>query len=259
MELSLCITTFNRFALTIKSCAQVLDDNIINDIIVLDDASTDGSYEKLVEHFSPYPHVRVIRQAVNRNMSINKRDTVSYAKNDWVILLDSDNIIDKSYTKAFYQNRYEASWELGNDDIPDLSDTIQHPASVIYCPTWARPSFDFRDLHKVMMSDGIEEINMANVGAILQGKYGDNLNMLLNCCNYICNKNRYLEVYEHNPEHRASDTVWMSYLWLKSGGSFQIVPNMEYDHLVHKGSAFLEDANYNMRKANEVLELILAL
>lgn len=230
MNISLAITTYNRFDLTIKSCAQVLNDPRVNDIVILDDASTDGSYEKLSQHFKPYPHVRVLRQAKNRGMSRNKADAISYANNEWVIILDSDNIISAEYI----------------DSTPP-KDTLM--STYIYCPEYARPNFDYRKF-----SGG--NFNLKRNHHWIDDK---NFAMCLNTCNYLVNRNRYLAVYEYNEAMKATDTIWFNYLWLKSGGSFYIVPGMQYDHLVHQNSGFLEDAKYNMEQGEKIKKMIMAL
>lgn len=232
MKISLAITTFNRYDLTIKSCAHVLDDPRIDDIVILDDKSTDGSFEKLVEYYKPYPHVRVIQQVVNRRMQQNKADAISFAGNEWVILLDSDNIIDKSYIDAAMECSF----------YPDT----------IYCPQFARPNFDFTSIAG-------HTISVNNVGNILGGRYGDTLNVSLNCCNYMVPRDNYLKVYEPNDKMKATETVWFAYLWLKAGNRFNIVPGMEYQHLIHSGSGFMEDASYNMKQSEKIKKMIMAL
>lgn len=233
MNLSLAITTYNRFELTIESCAQVIGDPRIDDIVILDDASTDGSFEKLAEYYNGRQKVRVIRQAQNRGMSINKRDAIGYAKNDYAIILDSDNIIGVDYLNAFYE-------QIQRD---------RHPNEwCIYLPDFAKPNFNFRKysgrtytkIHKPRMADPMG-------------------NCMMNCCNYIVNKSKYLEVYQHNPDHICSDTVWFNYLWLKAGYGFYVVPGMEYYHRVHNGSGFMQDINYNMAQSEKVRKMIMAL
>lgn len=230
MNVSLCITTYNRFDLTIKSCAQVLNDPRIDDIVILDDKSTDGSFEKLVEYYKPYPHVRVIQQVVNRRMQQNKADAIAYAKNEWVIIFDSDNVIDKTYIDA----------------LPHLPSLLP---SFIYCPSFARPSFDYRKFAS-------SNFNLKRHWEYINDK---TFVMLLNTCNYVVNRDRYLSVYEYNPAMKASDTIWFAYLWLKSGGTFFVVSGMQYDHLVHSGSGFMEDADYNMKQGENIRKMIMAL
>jgi glycosyltransferase involved in cell wall biosynthesis len=232
MKISLAITTMNRFDLTIKSCAQVLTDPRIDDIVIVDDKSTDGSYEKLRDYFAPYPHVRVMQQAANRGMSRNKADAISYAKNEWVAIIDSDNIVTPKYFDA-------------------LPETLL--PGFIYCPDFAKPNFDYRIF-------GAMAINSRNAFEFLrlQG-YSDKLFMLLNTCNYVVNRDEYVWIYEYNPEMKGTDTIWFNYLWLKSGRSLYVVKDMQYDHLVHDGSGFTQDLNYNMIQAEKVRKMIMAL
>jgi len=253
MKISLAITTYNRFDLPIKSCAQVLNDPRIDDIVILDDKSTDGSYEKLRDYFVPYAHVRVMQQAYNRGMSRNKADAISYATNEWVAIIDSDNVVAPEYFDAFENDRLRAEWEFDLVNFsPTLSNTQMHPKTVIYCPDFAMPNFNFTNLAAVT-------INRNNVAQLLRGPHGKELTMSLNCCNYIVHRDEYLNVYQHNPEMKATDTLWFSYLWLAADNSFYIVPDMRYEHLVHSRSGFLEDAKYNMEQSEKIKKMIMAL
>lgn len=246
MNISLAITTYNRFDLTVKSCAQVLNDPRINDIVILDDASPDNSYRRLMAYYEKYPHVRVMRQASNQGMSRNKADAIGYAYNETVIILDSDNEIGADYVEAFYNKVLTVkSFEpIGRYETPD--------SRTIYCPDFAMPNFNFSKLAS-------ETIDRDNVAQLLRGPHGKELTMSLNCCNYIVNRDEYMRVYQHNHEMKATDTVWFSYLWLAAGNSFYIVPGMRYNHLVHEKSGFLEDAQYNMEQSEKIKKMIMAL
>lgn len=236
MNISLAITTYNRYDLTIKSCSQVLDDPRIDDIVILDDCSTDGSFEKLVEHFKPWPHVRVLRQAKNRGMSLNKADAIGYAKNEWVMILDSDNVVTPAYFDAFFRS----------EEKLDLNPIR------IYCPDFAAPNFNYRRIAG-------QFVGYESVSRQLRSRDGDIYNTCLNTCNYIVHAEEYLRVYRYNPEMKATDTAWFAYLWLQAGNDFYVVPGMEYEHLVHGKSGFLEDANYNMAQADKLKKMMMAL
>lgn len=236
MSISLAITTYNRFEMTVESFAQVIDDPRIDDIVILDDRSTDDSHEKLFFHFRDTYKVRVIRQAQNRGMGQNKADAIGYAKNEWVIILDSDNVIGKNYLDAI------ESWGVYPGPFNYYPDTI-------YVPDFAKPDFDYRKF-----SGNI--YNKFNVVDLLNDRMGD---CLLNTCNYFVHRDSYLKTYAYNPSMKGTDTIWFNYLWLKAGNSFQVVRDMQYYHRVHDGSGFLQDAGYNMKKADEVRKLILSL
>lgn len=229
MKLSLAITTFMRYEMTVESFAQVIDDPRIDDIVILDDASTDGSYEKLSDHFNGNEKIRVIRQAQNRGMSQNKADAVAHANNEYVALWDSDNIFGTDYLDAlekvpFYEN-------------------------AILCPVFAKPQFDFRKYAGKTIQRNDAKYLIAD----------DAFNVAMNCCNYVVPRQQYLKTYKFNKGHICSDTVWFNYNWLKNGNVFHFVDGMEYTHRVHPGSGFLQNADYNMKKAAEVRRLIMQL
>jgi len=234
LKLSLAITTYNRFDLTVKSFEKVIDDPRIDDIIILDDKSTDDSYMKLVDHFhlKGNEKVRVMQQAENRGMSRNKADAISLSINDFVLILDSDNTMDNSYLDAL-------------EKVPNIFDN----ESIIYMPDFAAPGFNYEKF------DGMT-IDKSNAKEVVADPMG---NCAFNTANYVVNKYYYGKVYEHNPDHLASDTIWYNYLHLKSGGSFYVVPGMKYQHLQHEGSGFLKDINLNMANAEKVRKLIMEL
>lgn len=248
MKLSLAITTFNRYDFTIESFAQVIDDPRIDDIVILDDCSTDGSFEKLVEYFKGNPKVRVIRQAQNRGMSQNKADAIAHCQNEWVIIFDSDNIIGRDYLDAFYELAVVG-------DALNIFKGISEINKFIFCPDFAKPQFDYREF----------KVGNGGIGT-RAGIYGahesareikhDSFNCLMNTCNYIVHRDYYLSTYKYNKNHVASDTIWHNYSHLKTGGLFVVVPDMQYQHRVHPGSGFLQDADYNMKKSAEVRRLI---
>lgn len=245
MNLSLAITTYNRYEFTIESFAQVIDDPRIDDIVILDDCSTDGSYEKLVKHFAGNEKVRVIRQAKNRGMGQNKRDAISYARNEWVIILDSDNVIGQDYIDSITITDFETA------SIKDIKGTI-------LCPEFAKPKFDYRQ-YTYGGSDKLYRSGMYGYREAKVEIKEDAFYCLLNTCNYVVHRDTYLKVYEPNTAMKGTDTIWFNYLWLKAGYSFYVVPGMQYFHRVHNGSGFLKDIGYNMKQAEKIKKIIMAL
>lgn len=236
MKLSLAITTFNRFDLTIESFAQVIDDPRIDDILILDDASTDGSYEKLRDYFKNSFKVRVIQQAQNRGMMINKAHAVALAKNEWVVLWDSDNVIGQSYVDSLE----------GFSGYPGITQLYNN---TIYVPEFAKPQFDYRKFSG-------KRVHAGNVVDLVNDSMG---NCLLNTCNYVVHRDTYGKVFTENAEIKGTDTLWFNYLWMKAGYNFYVVPGMQYFHRVHEGSTWKEHADYNMQKAKELNKKILSL
>ena len=228
MPYTLAITTYNRFDLLLESFADVVNDNRIGEVLIVDDHS-DPQYWNQIKDLDKFnPKIRVIRQAINRGMSVNKRDAVAYSKYDRVILFDSDNIIKPDYLDA-----------IPNEAIPS--------GNVIYCPSWAQPDFDFRSFAGAYF-DGKKSAKMIAESAAF--------NTMMNACNYVVPKHEYIRVWQENKDMKGSDTIWFNYLWLKAGNKFYVPSQMHYFHRVHKESGFLKDMSYNMVMADKIKKLI---
>lgn len=227
--ISFAITTHNRFQMTIDCFAQIIDNDFISEFVIVDDDSKDSSGEKLYRNFYWNNKVKVFINGENIQMSRNKETAIALCKSDFVLIADSDNIFSNESINA-----------LRNIDFKE--DTI-------YCPSFAKPTFDYRKFsNQVFDKNHIKELVNDSMG-----------NCCMNTANYVVPRENYSKVYEYNPSHLASDTIWFNYLWLKAGNKFEIVEGFEYNHLQHSGSGFLKDLDYNMKKAEEVRKLILAL
>jgi len=231
MTLTLAITTYNRYEMLLESFANVIDDPRIDEILIMDDASESKYWDKIKELPNFNHKIKVVRQLSNRGMSVNKKDAVYHSKNEWVILFDSDNVVGKDYLDAFFYH-------------------FDYDKEEIYCPEFAKPSFDYRKLRRFTI-DSYQASHMINTD--------NEVNMLLNTCNYVVNRDYYLNIWQENKEMKGSDTIWFAYLWLKAGYNFWVVPDMHYFHRVHDGSGFMQDANYNMQKAEEIKKMIMDL
>lgn len=232
MKLTLAITVYNRYEMLLESFANVIDDDRIDEILISDDHS-DEEYWKKIKDLPKYnPKIKVVRQLENRGMSVNKRDAVFNSKNNWVLLGDSDNIFSKDYLDAAEMELSEAMTRF------------------IYCPSFAKPHFDYRHIPTI--------ISLQPLGK--KPDFSDPMvSCLFNTCNYVVNRNEYLSVWQENKEMKGSDTIWFNYLWLKAGNYFSVIKGMEYLHRVHSDSGFLQDIDYNMKKAEEIKKLIMAL
>lgn len=96
----------------------------IEEIVVVDDGSPD--YEQLAELLDGQPKVILYRNRTNRGVFGNKLEAIARATNDWVITCDSDNVMGADFL----------DWIVRTDRRPDTW----------YCPSFARPDFDYRAL-----------------------------------------------------------------------------------------------------------------
>lgn len=229
MTFSIAITTYNRPEMTARAIKSVINNPLCENIIVVDDHSETQNINKLMELIRPLGRrdkIALIVNPENIGMSRNKNKAIYCCNTERVLILDSDNYINEGFL--------ESAAEFG------------HMRSTILMPQNAFPDFHYTDFAgRLFDKDSIKE-------------FLDNpiFRVMLNTCNYIVPREKYHEVYEYNPEIKETDTLWFNYLWLKAGGKFFVVPGMNYVHEVHAGSGWLQNADYNMKKSDEIIKLI---
>lgn len=191
-----------------ESFAGVLADARIREIVISDDFSKDGSFEKLMAKFSGHVKVKVFRNKANVDCYRNKRQAVELATSDWVILLDDDNIIDGQYLDAIYKQLWKPE--------------------VIYCPDWAKPSFNYTSFSGVLAS-------RRNIRMLLSRPHFDTV---LNTCNYFLHRPTYLACWDGSINPHTADTLFHALNHILKGGSFMVVPGLRYWHRIHEGSHY---------------------
>lgn len=210
-KITLALTHFNRFGFLIESFARVLDDPRISEIVIVDDASTDGSWEHLQESFSKHdPKVKLFRNAKNVDCYRNKKIAVELASNPWVILFDSDNIITSAYVDTLYGRE---AWD------PRVS----------YAPEFAEPHFDYREFSGFIYDRRNIAQTIAERPKILTA---------LNTANYFVNRNTYLRVWDGEVNPHTADSIYQNYNWLQWSNFFYVTPGLRYFHRVHDQSHY---------------------
>jgi len=239
MKLTLAITTYNRSEMVMEVFEKVHDHPLIDEIVIVDDASDFDKYNELYQliYFGDYKakhkdldswKIKLFRNEKNLGMSRNKREAVSKAKNEWVILFDSDNILYPEYLDAL------AHCEFDNN-------------KTIYHPSLAEPEHDYSQFNGMV-------IDKTNAKEYLKER---EFRVMMNSCNYIVNRDEYLKVYKYDETIKESDTIYFNTLWLQAGNAFYVVPGMKYHHRKHSGSGWLNgDHRYNMNKAAELQDKI---
>lgn len=208
IQISLCITTYNRADLTLDSFKRVYDDERIGEIIIVDDASDLEYYEPLKLVCDGLPKVKLYRNEININCYKNKIKAISLASFDYCLIFDSDNILDTDYLDALY------SVEWGEKSI--------------YAPVFAKPTFNYEAFSGLT-------ITKENVAMYMDKPM---FSTALNTSNYFFNKKEMLETIDKTIEPNTSEAIYTNYCWLKKGNSIYFVPNMTYSHLIHSGSHY---------------------
>lgn len=88
---SVVIPTFNRRDTTVEAIVSASEQaEPDTEIVVVDDGSTDGTYEQLVSHISPV--FRVVRQP-NSGTATARNTGIAHARGEYIVWLDSDDIL----------------------------------------------------------------------------------------------------------------------------------------------------------------------
>ena len=139
MFFSIVIPTYNRLPI-LKKCLLALEsqdfrpNTIVEnyEVVVVDDGSTDGSWEWLEENSSLIPHVRIVAQnhqgpAAARNLGVQE------AEGEIIIFIDSDLVVTENFLQA-----HGNALQLGEKDLG--SDRLFTYGAVINTANFANPT-----------------------------------------------------------------------------------------------------------------------
>jgi len=207
-QVSIAIPTFNRLELTLKSFDKVKNDERVGEIIIVDDCSTDDSFDYLKKCLKYESKVKLFRNQVNFDCNKNKHEAISKATNDYVCLWDSDNDFGVDYLDRIFEQEWDEK--------------------TILQPSFAKPNFNFTAYEGLVISK-------ENVAEYIGKPMFDTM---LNAMNFFVNRNEYLKVWDANVDPVTADSIYFNYCWLANGGKIKVVPNLHYQHLVHDGSHY---------------------
>jgi len=232
MKYSLAIPNYNRDSMAMSSFINVINNEFIDEIIINDDFSNENIYNNLSSLIKNLNNdkVKLYRNNINLKPYLNKYETVKKCKNDWIILIDSDNSIDNDYINKL--NCYELKY------------------NIIYCPETPvnQHNWSYIDFKNCVIYRQYTKNNINNT----------NFSMFLNTGNYCLNKNSYVNIIDlndKNSELSIIDTLYFSYLWLKENQYF-IIPDLKYNHTIHNGSWFVNNVDESVRSTNILVDKI---
>jgi len=214
MNISICFTHWNRVEMLYDAIRPFLQDSRVTEIVISDDASHLELYNTMYWQYASVDKVKIFRNNNNIDCYHNKAKAIELATNEWVCILDSDNLFNKEFV-----DRLENLWVAGLNE------------KTVYQPEFAKPHFDFRHLAGVNLNKG----NVANY------IHDDRTQTCLNAFNYFVNRAEYLKVFDPDMKPVTSDSIYHNYRWLDAGNSIYIVPGLSYQHRVHNGSHYQQN------------------
>ena len=111
---SIVIPTYNRIDLIDETVNSALDQTYQNiEITVLDNNSTDGSFNYLQEKYKANSKIRIYKNDVTYDIVKNWRKCFEYSKGEYVLILWSDDLIDPEFiskTQNFLEKNSNAAF-----------------------------------------------------------------------------------------------------------------------------------------------------
>ncbi len=98
MKLSIVIANYNTFKITSECIVSIFDNepNCSYEVIVVDDASPDGSAKKLIELQKKYKRLKVLLNLKNLGYVRSNNRGLLKSKGEYKLLLNSDTVVNKS-------------------------------------------------------------------------------------------------------------------------------------------------------------------
>lgn len=213
MNISLGVTTWNS-ANWIKRQFEKnyfdMSSNLIDEIVIQDDCSSD--YEALKHHESD--NVKIFKNDRNLSPLLSRKNLVNNCKNDWVLVMDSDNFLKPKSDNGV--------------DCFSVLRSIEKSNDTIYCPCF---------LHHQSYNDICGKLySMEDIQKVFDDHY---IPTFLNTGNFLVPRENYLRVCEDiDPQflHYTVDVIYFMFLWLKRGFKIQCVNEYEYDHTIRDDS-----------------------
>lgn len=111
MKVSIIISTRNRIKLLLeRSLPSVLNQTFRDfDVLIIDDASEDGTYDKIMA--LQHPRITCIRNFERRGLAANKNLGTDYCKGEYVVFLDDDNELHPVFLWTMV-NYLEAGYDI---------------------------------------------------------------------------------------------------------------------------------------------------
>jgi hypothetical protein len=239
--ITLGITNYNRCELLFESFIRIIDDERIDEILISDDNSDNQIFDDVLnklEYFKSknesYNKVKIHRNLNNLGQFDNSKKVVELSKNDWIILLDSDNIIDVDYIDTIY----------------NLSDV-----NTIYLPSHAICESNTLNytIHSNTLVNRIKYKQLLSTRSIWDP--------IFNTGNFYFNKQTYLNCVNQEEtiiNSYGGSPYYLIYLWMKNNMESKILvtENLKYIHRLDHSSYTTEESSLYIKNASNTGILI---
>jgi len=234
-KITLAIPHYNNTNFILETISTSINDDRVSEIIICDDKSNDIDKLENILYEVNNSKIKLYKNEINLGCYHNKIETVSKCKNEWVILLDSDNVIKTDFIDILFNI---SEWDI----------------NTIYLPCWAItfPGVPSNNLdYRIYINQDI------NKDFYLKNFNNNIFQCLINNCNYFLPKNTFMNCMNkfkdfHKREFMdVLDSAVLFTDWLHSDNKFFIVNNLTYYHRLHPNS------NYRLSPSHKHREKVL--
>ena len=240
LKFSLCIPTMDRYDNFLKNnLPRYIENNFIDEIIITDE---NGEDIKKIEINHNSDKLILIKNETKLGPFYNKLKACSQAKNEWIALIDSDNFADETY--FLIASNY-------------IENNIKEQKNIILAPSKANPNFDYSHLSGLIYKKGNFLKNNEIEKQQIQS-YNKHSTTLMNTGNYILNKSLITNLNLTNeinyiPQSSSCDVIYFNVLLFEQLDlNLHVVPKLEYKHIVHNGSTYIQNCDQFRIFANSI-------
>lgn len=217
---SLCIPTIDRFDSFLKRYLEdYINNTLIDEIIITDENGND--IDKIKQYYPNNSKLILIKNENKLGPFLNKLKACKMAKNEWIALIDSDNFADQEY--FLVAKKY-------------IDNNIDMKKNIILAPCFAKPNFNYSQFSGLILKKEFFK-NNRNIQF--------SSTTLMNTGNYIINKflidNLNIDKEINNiPQSSSCDVIYFNTLLFEQLDlNLHVIPGLEYEHVVHNGSVYL--------------------
>lgn len=103
MEISVIVPVYNTEKYLKKCIDSIINQTVeVSEIILIDDGSTDGSYEICLHYADEYNNIQLIHTE-NRGVSAARNTAIKMAKGEYITFVDSDDWIDEDTIEILFE------------------------------------------------------------------------------------------------------------------------------------------------------------
>ena len=245
-KISLCITTMDRFDIflskNLDNYLEYFKKSLIDEIIISDENGND--YEKIQEKYNDIlkttPNFKIYKNEEKLGVFKNKLKVCSYASNEYIALIDSDNFPDKKYfetVKKYIEKNHK-----------------KFPKNIILAPSisvndYNSPYLNYKEFENQIITKSNIKQNLTNI----------KFHVLLNTGNYIISKNISDNIqYNNNLMNIISgcDVMFFNLLAFMQYPDLElhVIENLEYYHTINNNGEYIKrDSKCDLFRENIII------